>query len=97
MIFTSDGLFMGTNCLAPWCQARMKADCLHYCTAKKAFLVVGQPKVRGTILGPGGKGGNGRMLAFLKKKRSELFRNKGNEALINSPSSPLLTLDLLFF
>lgn len=76
----------------------MKVDCLHYRTAKKTFLVVGQPKVRGTTLGSGGKGGNGQMLAsFFKKKRSELFRNKGNEALITSPSSPLLPLDLLSF
>lgn len=52
---------------------------------KKAFLVVGQSKVRGTMLGPCGKGDNSQMLdwGFLKKKKSELFRNKGR------PRSPL--------
>lgn len=37
MIFTQDGLSRGTNCLAPWGQARMKADGLNYCTVKKLF------------------------------------------------------------
>lgn len=29
--------YHGHYCLAPWCQARMKADGLHYHTAKKLF------------------------------------------------------------
>lgn len=64
---------------------------------KKAFLVVGQPNVRGTRLGPCGKGGNVQMLTSLKKKKSLSYSGTREMALTTSPSSSLLPLDLLSF